>query len=162
MTDKTQSQLDALKALDAMRSSTPSAPARPKEQPKGKPAATRKPESKKAERAARREEEPPSGRSIGRMISKTLRGDVLDSSIMRKQVGLIMLIAIYMLTMVYMRYQVEALQKDKIATLKRIEYLNEHRIEIRKQYQKAVMISTISETLAEKGISTISGPPYEL
>lgn len=160
MTDK--NQMDALKALDAMQGSQPRQP-EPKK-PTANREADRKPKQPKTAKARQEGpvESPFSGSGIGRIIGKTLRGDLLASSIVRRQIGLIMLLGLFGIIMVFMRYQVESLQKEKLSTLKRIDYLNEHRIEISKQYQQAVMPSTIAEALQEEGIGTMSGPPFEL
>lgn len=168
MNDKLKSQLDALSELDAMQPASP----RP-QQPKPKPAEgkTAKPKAKEPQTHGKDKKET-TGRkwnlSIGgkgegaRQVLRVLRGDLLDTTFVRKQVGIIVMVCVYGLIMVFMRYQVEGLQKEKESTMKRIDYLEEHRIAIRQQYQHAVMISTLAEKLEDKGIGTISGPPYEL
>lgn len=79
-----------------------------------------------------------------------------------KQIPLLLMIMGYSLVLIYNRYKIEDLAKEKMATEQRIMYLREHRIQMQKQYQEQIKISQIAEDLNERKIGLMSGPPYEV
>ena len=95
-------------------------------------------------------------------LAKLLGGDLLADRFVLRQVPLIMLCLIFLLLMVFNRYQVESLSREKLAVQERLNDLREHRIQMQKQYQKSVKISQIAEDLSATGVGITSGPPYEI
>ena len=93
---------------------------------------------------------------------RLMRGDILGSSYLRHQLGLIIMIVVCLIIIVAMRYKVESLQKERIAVQDRIGVLREHKIQMQKKYQESVKISRIEEKLDTIGVGLISGPPYEI
>ena len=87
---------------------------------------------------------------------------MLTSEIVQKQWGLIFLIALFAMLLVGNRYHVEKLQKDKIETEERINILNEHRIQMQKQSQEQVKVSSLMKDLDSTGLGYSAGPPFEL
>lgn len=163
---------EALKALDAMPAKKPEAP---KPQPKPKPEQKDEPRHEQPKAAPKTEKKTKTGKKprekkegsgngpkIGRIIESGLRGDLLGSEWVKRQVWLLLLIGSFCIAMIWMRYQVESLQKDKIATTERINFLREHQIQMQKQYQETVKISYIASALDSIKVGTVSGPPYEI
>lgn len=97
-----------------------------------------------------------------RIVPRILGGDVLQSRGVLKRIPLIILLCFYALVLVYSRYRVEDLTKEKIEAQERINYLRETRIELQKQYQETIKISEIAEMLESTGVGITAGPPYEL
>lgn len=89
-------------------------------------------------------------------------GDLLQSRVVLKQTKLILLIILYGLGLVFCRYRVEGLSKEKLAAQERINYLRESRIELQKRFQETVKISQIAEMLDSTGVGITAGPPYEI
>ena len=96
------------------------------------------------------------------VVSRILGGDVLQSRQVLKRIPLIILLCFYALVLVYSRYRVEDLTKEKIDAQERINYLRETRIELQKRYQETIKISEIAELLDSTGVGITAGPPYEL
>lgn len=97
-----------------------------------------------------------------RVVPRILGGDVLQSRQVLKRIPLIILLCFYALVLVYCRYRVEDLTKEKIEAQERINYLRETRIELQKRYQETIKISEIAELLDSTGVGITAGPPYEL
>lgn len=95
-------------------------------------------------------------------LARILGGDVLQSRAVLKQVPLILLLCFYAILLVYNRYKVEDLTREKAEAQERINYLREARIELQKRYQETIKISQIAEMLDSTGIGITAGPPYEL
>lgn len=97
-----------------------------------------------------------------RIVPRLLGGDVLQSRGVLKRIPLLLLLCFYALVLVYSRYRVEDLTKEKIEAQERINYLRETRIELQKRYQETIKISEIAERLDSTGVGITAGPPYEL
>ena len=109
----------------------------------------------------RQQEQQTSGKKP-KWLSRILGGEVLQSRAVLKQVPLILLWCFYAILLVYNRYRVEDLTKEKAVAQERINYLREARIELQKRYQETIKISQIAEMLDSTGIGITAGPPYEL
>ncbi len=96
------------------------------------------------------------------LVSRVLGGDVLQSKGVTKQIPLIMLCCFYALMLVYNRYQVEDLTKEKLAAQERISSLRERRIQLQKRFQETIKISQIADRLDSTGVGFTAGPPYEI
>ena len=95
-------------------------------------------------------------------LARILGGEVLQSRAVLKQIPLILLLCFYAIVLVYNRYRVEDLTKEKAEAQDRINYLREARIELQKRYQETIKISQIAEMLDSTGIGITAGPPFEL
>ena len=95
-------------------------------------------------------------------LSRILGGEVLQSRAVVKQIPLILMLCFYAILLVYNRYRVEDLTKEKAEAQDRINYLREARIELQKRYQETIKISQIAEMLDSTGIGITAGPPFEL
>ena len=95
-------------------------------------------------------------------LSRILGGEVLQSKAVLKQIPVILLCCVYALLLVYNRYRVEDLTKEKLAAQERINFLRESRIELQKRYQETVKISQIAELLDSTGVGITAGPPFEI
>lgn len=95
-------------------------------------------------------------------LSRILGGDVLQSKAVLRQIPVILLCCVYALLLVYNRYRVEDLTKEKLAAQERINFLRESRIELQKRYQETVKISQIAELLDSTGVGITAGPPFEI
>jgi len=104
----------------------------------------------------------PEGRKKPNWLSRILGGEVLQSRAVLRQVPLVVMLCFYAILLVYNRYRVEDLTKERAATLERITYLREARIELQKRYQESIKISQIAEMLEGTGIGITAGPPFEL
>ena len=91
--------------------------------------------------------EQPAERKRTNWLSRILGGEVLQSRAVLRQVPLVVMLCFYAILLVYNRYRVEDLTKERTATQDRITYLREARIE---------------EMLEGTGIGITAGPPYEL
>ena len=91
-----------------------------------------------------------------------LGGGFLQSKRVRRLIPLILLCVLYALVLVWARYQVETLTKQKIELQDRINNLRETRIEQQKHYQETIKISQIAERLDSTGIGITAGPPFEI
>lgn len=104
----------------------------------------------------------PTERKKPNWVARILGGDVLQSRAVLRQGPLIVLLCFYAILLVYNRYRVEDLTKERAAAQERITYLREARIELQKRYQETIKISQIAEMLDGTGIGITAGPPYEL
>ncbi len=95
-------------------------------------------------------------------VASVLGGDVLKSRTVLKQMPLLLLILVFCLVMVTIRYRVEALNKKKSALETQVSYLREQRVQMQKQYQESIRISRIDRDLDTIGVGLVAGPPYEL
>ena len=95
-------------------------------------------------------------------LSRILGGDVLQSKAVLRQIPVILLCCVYALLLVYNRYRVEDLTKEKLAAQERINFLRESRIELQKRFQETVKISQIAELLDSTGVGITAGPPFEI
>ena len=120
---------------------------------------TEREEDEVSKRLLERDVKPLSNAMIWKRV---LRGDLLNSQIVRSQFKLFLLILCGFIIIVAMRYKVESLQKEKIAIEERIGSLREHKIQMQKHYQESVKISNIAEQLDSLGVGLISGPPYAI
>lgn len=91
-----------------------------------------------------------------------LGGDVLKSQVVLRQIPLLLLILLFCLLMVGVRYRVESLTKEKERLEKKIGYMREQRVQMQKQYQESIRISRIDMVLDTIGVGLVAGPPYEL
>ena len=107
-------------------------------------------------------EKPSVGKKRPNWFSRILGGEVLQSRAVLKQVPLILLLCFYAILLVYNRYRVEDLTKEKVVMQDNINFLRESRIELQKRYQESVRISQIAELLDSTEIGITAGPPYEL
>ena len=98
----------------------------------------------------------------GVRITDILGGEILLRHGVRKFAPLMVLIVGCFLVLIYNRYKIEDLVREKKATEERIKYLREHRIQMQKKYQESIKISNIAKELDTLGIGLMSGPPYEL
>ena len=114
------------------------------------------------EQQENRQQEQQTGGKKPKWLSRILGGEVLQSRAVLKQVPLILLLCFYAILLVYNRYRVEDLTKEKAVAQERINYLREARIELQKRYQETIKISQIAEMLDSTGIGITPGPPYEL
>lgn len=104
----------------------------------------------------------PAGGRKPNWLSRILGGEVLQSRAVLRQVPLIVMLCFYAILLVYNRYRVEDLTKERVAAQERITYLREARIELQKRYQESIKISQIAEMLDGTGIGITAGPPFEL
>ncbi len=95
-------------------------------------------------------------------MSSVLGGDMLKSRTVLKQIPLLLLILLFCLVMVAIRYRVESLNKEKSSLEKQASYLREQRIQMQKQYQESIRISRIDRDLDTIGVGLVAGPPYEI
>lgn len=95
-------------------------------------------------------------------LQKVLGGDLLLSRFVMQNLKLIVLISLYGIVMVSLRYRIESLSREKISVQEHISYLREHRIELQSQYQETIKISAIAAKLDSMGIGLSAGPPYEI
>jgi len=95
-------------------------------------------------------------------LARILGGDVLQSKAVTRQIPVILLCCVYALLLVYNRYKVEDLTKEKLVAQDRINFLRESRIELQKRYQETVKISQIAELLDSTGVGITAGPPFEI
>ena len=98
----------------------------------------------------------------GRWVGSILRGDVLQTQRVLRQIPLILLLCIFGIALVYNRYHIEDLSRQKQGLQDEINYLRQRRIELQKRYQETVKISQIAAMLDSTGIGITAGPPYEL
>lgn len=91
----------------------------------------------------------------------TLKKAFLKKGLIRYVPWLAMIVCC-LLVLIYNRYRIEDLVKEKNDTEERIKYLREHRIQMQKKYQESTKISKVAEELDTVGIGLLSGPPYEL
>ncbi len=117
---------------------------------------------KEQEQQENRQQEQQASGKKPKWLSRILGGEVLQSRAVLKQVPLILLLCFYAILLVYNRYRVEDLTKEKAVAQERINYLREARIELQKRYQETIKISQIAEMLDSTGIGITAGPPYEL
>lgn len=89
-------------------------------------------------------------------------GDMLKSRVVLRQIPLLLLVLLFCLVLVAMRYRVETLSKEKNALESQVEFLREQRIQMQKQYQESIRISRIDKELDTLGVGLIAGPPFEL
>lgn len=95
-------------------------------------------------------------------IASVLGGDMLESRAVLQQIPLLLLILIFCLMMVAIRYRVERLNKEKGRLEKQASYLREQRVQMQKQYQESIRISRIDRDLDTIGVGLVAGPPYEI
>lgn len=96
----------------------------------------------------------------------TVRGILKNNRItrrgLRRYVPWIFMVVMCFVALIFNRYRLEDLVKEKNETEERIKYLREHRIQMQKIYQESTKISKIAEELDTLGIGLLSGPPYEM
>lgn len=91
-----------------------------------------------------------------------LGGDVLESKAVLNQIPLLIIIVIWCLLMVAVRYHVESLNKEKESLQREVSYLKEQRVQMQKQYQESIRISRIDKELDTIKVGLVAGPPFEL
>lgn len=91
-----------------------------------------------------------------------LGGDYLALKKTRKLIPFILYICILVTLSINIRYQLEALSKEKIKLEENLILLKGKQIHHQQEYQKAVKITTIASKLDTIGVGLIAGPPYEL
>ena len=96
------------------------------------------------------------------VVGRVLGGDVLQSKGVLKQMPLILLLCLFGIVLMYNRYRIEDLSRQKIELQNEINYLRQKRIEQQKHFQETVKISQIAKLLDSTGIGITAGPPYEL
>ena len=87
---------------------------------------------------------------------------MLKSKAVVDQIPLLLLILLFCLVMVGVRYRVESLTREKEGLEKRIGYMREQRVQMQKQYQESIRISRIDMELDSIGVGLVAGPPFEL
>lgn len=95
-------------------------------------------------------------------LAKVLGGDMLGSKVILKQIPLLLIILGGCLIMVFVRYRVESLNKEKDRLQKQVGYMREQRVQMQKQYQESIRISRIDTELDTINVGLVAGPPYEL
>ncbi len=95
-------------------------------------------------------------------LARFLGGDVLESRIVLRQIPLVLTIVAMCLVLVAVRYRVESLTKEKAELKRRVDYMREVRVQMRRQYQESIRISRIDRDLDTIGVGLVAGPPYEL
>lgn len=101
-------------------------------------------------------------RSFGQWMKYIFQGDILKSEWFMKQRKLLFLSFAFCIVLIFIRYKIESLQKEKNATEERINYLREERVQMQKEYQESIKISRIAKVLDSAQVGLISGPPYEI
>ena len=94
-----------------------------------------------------------------RGVMWVLGGGILQDKNSLKQLPLVLLLLLFGILLVANRYYVEDLSREKLATEERISFLKEHKIEMQKEYQETVKISTIARELDTLGVGLQSGSP---
>lgn len=97
-----------------------------------------------------------------RLVTEFLGGDILKSNIVTKQLLLLFIILFMCLFIVGMRYRVEKYNRERLILQDKLSYIEVKRIFMQRQYQEAIRISHIDETLDSVGVGLVAGPPYEL
>ena len=95
-------------------------------------------------------------------IIRTEGGDVLESKFVLRQIPLVVIIVSMCLALVAIRYEVESLTKEKSELERKVSYMREVRVQMRRQYQESIRISRIDRDLDTIGVGLVAGPPYEL
>ncbi len=95
-------------------------------------------------------------------LAKVLGGDMLGSHSVLRQIPLLLIILAGCLAMVAVRYNVESLNKEKERLQKKVSYMREQRVQMRKEYQESIRISRIDEVLDSIGVGLVAGPPFEI
>jgi len=94
--------------------------------------------------------------------SRIVGGDVFTSSSVQRQIPLIALLCLFGIALVWNRYTIEDLSRQKQRKQDEILFLRQKRIELQKRYQETIKISQIAERLDSTGVGITAGPPYEL
>ncbi|MBO4752845.1 MAG: hypothetical protein J5526_08930 [Bacteroidales bacterium] len=120
-----------------------------------------KKEEIRAERTEDKKEQQEESATKGK---RTVRGLLknITSKGLRRYVPWIFMVVMCFVVLIFNRYRLEDLVKEKNDTEERIKYLREHRIQMQKIYQESTKISKIAEELDTLGIGLLSGPPYEM
>lgn len=95
-------------------------------------------------------------------IGHVLGGDMLESQFVLRQIPLLLVILVFCLVMVAVRYRVESLSKEKETLQKQVSYLHEQQVQMQKQYQESIRISRIDRILDTVKVGLGGGPPYEI
>jgi cell division protein FtsL len=95
-------------------------------------------------------------------LAQVLGGDMLGSHFVLRQIPLLLMILAGCLVMVWVRYKVEGLNKEKSKLQKEVSYLREQRVQMQKQYQESIRISRIDRELDTIDVGLVAGPPFEL
>ena len=95
-------------------------------------------------------------------LRDVLGGDVLESKALQRQIPLLLLILVFCVAMVGIRYRVEGLNKEKQLKQRQVSYLREHRVQMQKNYQESIRISRIDQQLDTIKVGLVAGPPFEL
>ena len=96
------------------------------------------------------------------VVGKVIRGDVLQNPKVLKQIPLVLLVCLFCIALVYNRYRIEDLNRQRQAMEDEKSYLQQKQIELQKRYQETIKISQIAEMLDSTGIGITAGPPFEL
>ncbi len=97
-----------------------------------------------------------------RTFRELLKHNKITRRGLRRYVPWIFMVIMCFAVLIFNRYRIEDLVKEKNDTQERIKYLREHRIQMQKIYQESTKISKIAEELDTLGIGLLSGPPYEI
>lgn len=122
----------------------------------------KKEESEEEAQTAEENSESPRSQEANKLFSKILGGDIILSKWVLSHWRLWVLIMLYIMVAVFIRYRIENLSREKIKVEKNIDLLKEQQIQMQREYQDCIKISRISEMLDTFGIGLIAGPPYEL
>ena len=117
---------------------------------------------KEDEAVEEKEEVQASRKGEKRSIRELLRNNKITRRGLRRYVPWIFMVVMCFAVLIFNRYRLEDLVKEKNDTEERIKYLREHRIQMQKIYQESTKISKIAEELDTLGIGLLSGPPYEM
>ncbi|MCR4811683.1 MAG: hypothetical protein K5867_03695 [Bacteroidales bacterium] len=117
---------------------------------------------KEDEAVEEKEEVQASRKGEKRSIRELLRNNKITRRGLRRYVPWLFMVVMCFAVLIFNRYRLEDLVKEKNDTEERIKYLREHRIQMQKIYQESTKISKIAEELDTLGIGLLSGPPYEM
>lgn len=117
---------------------------------------------KESKQPAAQKNEAQGGTPPAKPLGRRIRNRLLTGKMMRRYAPWMLMVVGLFLILIYNRYAIEDLVKEKNATTERIKYLREHKIQMQKKYQESTKISKLVEELDTLHIGLLSGPPYEL
>lgn len=95
-------------------------------------------------------------------LTSILSGGMIFRRGLLKYVPWMLMVVVCFIILIYNRYRIEDLVKEKDATKENIKHLREERVRLQKKYQESIKISTIAKELDTIKVGLMSGPPYEL
>ncbi|MBQ9473122.1 MAG: hypothetical protein IJU81_01775 [Bacteroidales bacterium] len=102
-----------------------------------------------------------------RTLSERIRGLVnngkpVTTKTLLSWLPCILLIGVLCIGLVWQRYNIEKLSKEKEAVTERINIIKEKQLEMQKAYNQSVMISHIIEEMDSCGVKMHVEPPYKI